>query len=182
MLALIKTLIELIVAPQKALQKVIKTKKMSEMLVILAINWILISAAIATFSSDYRTFFTILVAGIVGTLSLAFLLHLGLILISGKGDYRSVLSSLTYPFFGVSLSTFIISIVSWFDPALLFLGMVLLAIYFTVALFGTFRILKESFKLDLVSVWIVIGLLLLAILLSIYGTGVLYYLRSGFRL
>jgi len=178
----LQTLKELLTAPHKIIAEKVKAKDRNEALVMLTINWVLIAIGVALISNNYPLGLAMLVFGIVGTLILAFFIYLAFTVVGVKGDYISVLISLTYPFFGVSFSTLVISLIYlWSNIASFFIGAILFLLYFTVAIIGMFRVLKESFKTDLITVWIVITLLSIAILLTIYGLLIIYstqYLTS----
>ena len=174
-----QTLKELLTASHEIIVKKTGAKDRNEAVVMLTINWILIALAVSLISGNYSLGPALLVFGIIGTLVLAFFIYLAFTIVGGKGDYTSVLISLTYPFFGVSLSTLLVSIISlWSEVVSIFIGMILFSLYLTVGLTGMSRVLKESFKTDLISVWIVISLLVLAITLGIYGVATLYALRA----
>jgi len=178
----LQTLKELLIVPHEIIVKKAKAKDRNEALVILIINWILIAIGVSLISSNYSFGLAMLVFGIVGTLISAFFIYLAFAVIGEKGDYASALIALTYPFFGVSFSTLVISLIYlWSNIASFFIGAILFLLYFTVAIIGMFRVLKESFKTDLITVWIVITLLSIAILLTIYGLLIIYstqYLTS----
>ena len=176
---MLQTLKELLTAPHEALPKKAKMKDRNETIVMLVMNWILVAIGIALVLNNYSLGPAILVLGILGTLVTAFFIYLAFTVVGGKGDYTSALISLTYPFFGVSFSTLAISIISiWSEVASIFIGIILFSLYFTVGLTGMFRVLKENFKTDLVSVWIVISLLILAIVLSVYKLTAIYTLKT----
>jgi len=170
---------ELLVSPHEIIARKAKTKDKNETIVMLTINWILIAIGVALFSQNYSLAPAILVLGIVGTLIAAFYIYLAFTVMGGKGDYTSVLISLTYPFFGVAFSTLVISLIYiWLETASFFIGAILFTLYFTVGLTGMFRVLKENFKMELVTVWIVISLLLLAIFISFYKLAIIYALKT----
>jgi len=174
-----QTLKELLIAPHQIIAKKARAKDRNEAVVMLTINWILIALGVSLISSNYSLGPALLVFGIIGTLVLAFFIYLAFTIVEGKGDYTTVLISLTYPFFGVSFSTLVISIISlWSAVVSIFIGIILLLLYFTVGLTGMFRVLKENFKTDLISVWVVISLLILAIVTSIYELAILYTLKA----
>ena len=176
----LQTLKELLIVPHEIIVKKAKAKDRNEAISMLIINWILIAIGVSLISSNYSFGLAMLVFGIIGTLISAFFIYLAFAVIGEKGDYVSALIALTYPFFGVSFSTLLISIISisiWSEVASIFIGFIgaiLFLLYFTVGLTGMFRVLKENFKTDLVSVWIVVSLLILAITLSIYNLATLY--------
>ena len=175
----LQTLKELLTAPHEIIAKKVKAKDRNEAIVMLTINWILVAIGVSLISNNYPLGLAMLVFGIVGTLILAFFIYLAFTVVGVKGDYISVLISLTYPFFGVSFSTLAISIISiWSEVASIFIGIILFSLYFTIGLTGMFRVLKENFKTDLVSVWIVISLLILAIVLSVYKLTAIYTLKT----
>jgi len=180
----LQTLKELLIVPHEIIVKKAKAKDRNEALVILIINWILIAIGVSLISSNYSFGLAMLVFGIVGTLISAFFIYLAFAVIGEKGDYASALIALTYPFFGVSFSTLVISLIYlWSNIASFFIGAILFLLYFTVAIIGMFRVLKESFKTDLITVWIVITLVSIAILLTIYGLLIIYstqYLTSAY--
>jgi len=176
----LQTLKELLIVPHEIIAKKAKAKDRNEAISMLIINWILIAIGAYLIASNYSFGLAMLVFGIIGTLISAFFIYLAFAVIGEKGDYVSALIALTYPFFGVSFSTLLISIISisiWSEVASIFIGFIgaiLFLLYFTVGLTGMFRVLKENFKTDLVSVWIVVSLLILAITLSIYNLATLY--------
>ena len=177
----LQTLKELLTAPHEVLPKKAKMKDRNEAIVILVMNWILVVAGIALISNNYSLIPAILVLGILGTLIVAFFVYLALTLAGGKGDYTSVLVSVTYPFFGISFSTLIISLIHlWSKSASIAAGVILFPLYYVVGLIGMFRVLKENFRVDLVTIWVIISLLALAILLAIYEVAILYAFASNF--
>ncbi len=176
---ILQKLKQLLLAPHEIIARKAKTRNRNEAIAMLTINWILIATGVAIFSQNYYLAPAILVLGIVGTLIAAFYIYLAFTVMGGKGDYTSVLISLTYPFFGVAFSTLVISLIYLgLETASFFIGVILFTLYFTVGLTGMFRVLKENFKMDLVTVWIVISLLLLAIFISFYKIAIIYALKT----
>jgi len=176
----LQTLKELLAAPHEAITKVAKSRNINEAIVMLTMNWLLVSLAFSLYTGNYSLIPAILVAGIIGTLFVGFLLHIGLTMAGGRGDFTSILSSLTYPFFGVAFSSLIVSaFFSWSEVVAVFIGAILFILYFTIALTGVFRLIKETYKLDIITIWIVTSLVLLAVLASIYLLSVFYIFKSG---
>jgi hypothetical protein len=177
----LQTLKELLTAPHEALPRIAKAKNTNEAIVMLVINWILLTIAFAIVSQNYSIIPAVLVSGIVGTLVLAFFLQVALTTIGGKGDYTSVLIASTYPFFGAALSSLIVSLIFlWQVKVAAILGAILFVFYFTVAFTGAFRVLKENFKLDVVTIWVVTSLLMLAIATALYLVVAMYVAKIPF--
>jgi len=176
----LQTLKELLAAPHEILPKIAKAKNTNEAVVMLVINWVLLTVGFALASQNYSIIPTVLVFGIIGTLIAAFFIQVALTVIGGKGDYASALIASTYPFFGVALSSLIVSIIFlWSSRIAAVIGAFLFVLYFTVAFTGAFRVLKESFKLDIVTLWVATSLLLLAIFGSMYLMATIYIFKSG---
>jgi hypothetical protein len=176
----LKKLKDLLISPHEILPKIAKERNVNEAAVMLVINWVLISTGLALSSQNYSIIPALLVFGIIATLAASFLIQLSLTIIGGKGDYSSALAASTYPFFGLALSSLIVSIIFfWSDKIATILGTFLFVLYLTVALTGAFRVLKESFKVDIITVWIVTSLLMLAIFGSMYIMIAIYILKVG---
>jgi hypothetical protein len=176
----LQTIKELLTAPHEAITKVAKSKDTNEAIVMLAINWLLVSVAFSLSTGNYSLIPAILVAGIIGTLFGDFLLHMGLTIVGGKGDFTSILSASTYPFFGLALSSLIVSaFFTWSGVVAVVIGTILFILYFTVAFTGMFRLIKETYKLDIITIWIVTSLVLLAALASVYLLSAFYIFKSG---
>jgi hypothetical protein len=176
----LQTLKELLATPHEILPKIAKAKNTNEAVVMLVINWVLLTAGFALASQNYSVIPAVLVFGIIGTLIAAFFIQVALTVIGGKGDYASALIASTYPFFGVALSSLIVSIIFlWSSRIAAVIGAFLFVLYFTVAFTGAFRVLKESFKLDIVTLWVATSLLLLAIFGSMYLMASIYIFKSG---
>jgi hypothetical protein len=176
----LQTLKELLLVPHEILPKITKTKNTNEAIVMLIINWVLLTVGFTLASQNYSIIPTILVFGIIGTLIAAFFIQVVLTVIGGKGDYTNALIASTYPFFGIALSSLIVSIILlWSSKVAAVIGTFLFVLYFTVAFTGAFRVLKESFKLDIVTLWVATSLLLLAIFGSMYLMASIYIFKSG---
>ena len=176
----LQTLKELLAAPHEAITKVAKSRNINEAIVMLTMNWLLVSVAFSLYTGNYSLIPAILVAGIIGTLFVDFLLHMGLTIVGGKGDFTSILTASTYPFFGLALSFLIVSaFFSWSEVVAVVIGTILFILYFTVAFTGMFRLIKETYKLDIITIWIVTSLVLLAALASVYLLSAFYILKSG---
>jgi hypothetical protein len=176
----LQTLKELLAAPHEAITKVAKSRNINEAIVMLTMNWLLVSVAFSLYTGNYSLIPAILVAGIIGTLFVDFLLHMGLTIVGGKGDFTSILTASTYPFFGLALSSLIVSaLFSWSEVVAVFIGAILFILYFTIAFTGMFRLIKETYKLDIITIWIVTSLVLLAALASVYLLSAFYILKSG---
>ena len=176
----LQTLKELLATPHEILPKIAKAKNTNEAVVMLVINWVLLTVGFALASQNYSIIPAVLVFGIIGTLIAAFFIQVALTVIGGKGDYASALIASTYPFFGVALSSLIVSIIFlWSSRIAAVIGAFLFVLYFTVAFTGAFRVLKESFKLDIVTLWVATSLLLLAIFGSMYLMASIYIFKSG---
>jgi len=176
----LQTIKELLTVPHEILPKIAKAKNTNEAVVMLVINWVLLTVGFASASQNYSIIPAVLVFGIIGTLITAFFIQLALTVIGGKGDYASALIASTYPFFGVALSSLIVSIIFlWSSEIATLIGAFLFVLYFTVAFTGAFRVLKESFKLDIVTLWVATSLLLLAIFGSMYLMATIYIFKSG---
>jgi hypothetical protein len=176
----LQTIKELLTVPHEILPKIAKAKNTNEAVVMLVINWVLLTVGFASASQNYSIIPAVLVFGIIGTLITAFFIQVALTVIGGKGDYASALIASTYPFFGVALSSLIVSIIFlWSSEIATLIGAFLFVLYFTVAFTGAFRVLKESFKLDIVTLWVATSLLLLAIFGSMYLMATIYIFKSG---
>jgi hypothetical protein len=176
----LQTLKELLTAPHEAITKVAKSKSTNESIVMLTMNWVLLSVAFSLPTGNYSLIPAILVSGIIGTLFAGFLLHIGLTIAGGRGDFTSILSSLTHPFFGAAFSSLIVSaFFIWSGVVAVFIGAILFILYFTIALTGMFRLIKETYKLDMITIWIVTSLVLLAALASVYLLSAFYILKLG---
>jgi len=176
----LQTIKELLTAPHETLPKIAKAKNTNEAVVMLVINWVLLTVGFALTSQNYSIIPAVLVLGIIGTLIAAFFIQVALTVIGGKGDYASALIASTYPFFGVALSSLIVSIILlWSSRIAAVVGAFLFVLYFTVAFTGAFRVLKESFKLDIVTLWVATSLLSLAIFGSMYLMASIYIFKSG---
>jgi hypothetical protein len=176
----LQTLKELLTAPNEAITKVAKSKSTNESIVMLTMNWLLLSVAFSLPTGNYSLIPVILVSGIIGTLFAGFLLHIGLTIAGGRGDFTSILSSLTYPFFGAAFSSLIVSaFFIWSGVVAVFIGAILFILYFTIALTGIFRLIKETYKLDMITIWIVTSLVLLAAFASVYLLSAFYILKLG---
>jgi len=171
---------ELLVAPHEILPRIAKERNVNEAIVMLAINWILFSVAFSLTSANYSLIPAIIVSGILGTLTYAFFFYLALTVISGKRDFPGVLVALTYPFFGLASSSLIVALFFiWSEVFAMILGTILFMLYFTVALTGVYRVVRETHKLDVVTVWVITSLLLLAAFGSIYLVAGIYALKTG---
>jgi hypothetical protein len=176
----LQTLKKLLTVPHEILPKIAKAKNMNEAVVMLVINWVLLTVGFALASQNYSIIPAVLVFGIIGTLIAAFFIQVALTVIGGKGDYASTLIASTYPFFGVALSSLIVSMIFlWSSRIAAIIGAFLFVLYFTVAFTGAFRVLKESFKLDIVTLWVATSLLVLAIFGSMYLMASIYIFKSG---
>ena len=176
----LQTLKELLTAPNEAITKVAKSKSTNESIVMLTINWLLLSVAFSLPTGNYSLIPAILVSGIIGTLFAGFLLHIGLTIAGGRGEFTSILSSLTYPFFGLAFSSLIVSaFFSWSEVVAVVIGTILFILYFTIAFTGMFRLVKDTYKLDMITIWIVTSLVLLAALASVYLLSAFYILKLG---
>ena len=171
---------ELLITPHEALPRIAKERNTNEAMVMLALNWILLSVAFSLLSGNYSSIPVIIVSGILGTLVFTFFFYLALTIISGKRDFAGVLIALTYPFFGVATSSLVVSLFFlWSEVFAAFLAVILFMLYFTVALTGVYRVIRETHKLDAVTVWVVTSLLLLAAFGSIYLLTGMYTLKTG---
>jgi hypothetical protein len=176
----LQTLKELLTSPHEALPKIAKAKNVNEAVLMLILNWVLLTVGFALASQNYSIIPAVLVFGIIGTLIAAFFIQVALTVVGGKGDYASTLIASTYPFFGVALSSLIVSVILlWSNRIAALIGAPLFVLYFTVAFTGAFRVLKESFKLDIVTLWVAASLLLLAILGSMYLMASIYIFKAG---
>jgi hypothetical protein len=176
----LQSLKELLTAPNEAITKVAKSKRTNESIVMLTMNWLILSVAFSLPTGNYSLIPAILVSGIIGTLFVGLLFHIGLTMAGGRGDFTSILSSLTYPFFGVAFSSLIVSaFFAWSEVVAVFIGAILLILYFTIAFTGMFRLIKDTYKLDIITIWIVTSLVLLAALASIYLLSAFYIFKSG---
>jgi len=171
---------ELLIAPHELLPRIARERNINEAMVMLALNWILFSVAFSLLSGNYSLIPVTIVFGILGTLVFTFFFYLALTVISGKRDFAGVLVALTYPFFGIASSSLVVSLFFlWSEVFATVLAIVLFMLYFTVALTGVYRVIRETHKLDVVTVWVVSSLLLLAAFGSIYLVTGMYTLKTG---
>ena len=170
---------ELMVAPHILLPRIAREKNTNEAVAMLVINWVLFSVAFSLLSGDYLLIPLILVSGIVGTIVFAFFFSLALTVLSGERDFTGVLIALTYPFFGVAVSSLLVFIFSLFSGFLAtFLAFILFLLYFTVALTGMFRVIMYTHKLDAITVWIATSLLFMAAFVSAYLVAGMYAFKA----
>ncbi|MCC5994149.1 MAG: hypothetical protein LM587_00945 [Candidatus Aenigmarchaeota archaeon] len=170
---------ELLTAPHETLAKVAKEKNANEALVMLVIDWIFLSLALGLPSQNFSLIPLVLTGGIIGTLVVAFFTQTILTTLGGKGDFTGALIAFVYPFFGVAFSSLLISVIfRWQEKVAVALGALLFTLYFAIAFAGAFRVLKESFKLDIVTIWVAVSLLMLAVGATFYLTLAIYISRS----
>ncbi len=176
----LETLKELVIAPHAVLPKVAKARNSREAVVILTLNWIILSVAFTVIIKNPAIIPAVIVAGIIVTLAASFFLHLALTIISGKKDFSGVLVAVTYPFFGLAFSSLLISLFFlWSELFAMLLGSLLLTLYSLVAITGAYRVIKETHKLDVITIWIAMALVILSIFMGIYLVAAIYGLKSG---
>jgi len=176
----LETLKELVLAPHVVLPRVAKARNSREAVVILTLNWIILSVALTVIMKDPAIIPAVIVAGIIVTLAASFFLHIALTIISGKNDFSGVLVAVTYPFFGLAFSSLLISLFFlWSELFAMLLGSLLLTLYSLVAITGAYRVIKETHKLDVITIWIAMALAILSIFMGIYLVAAIYGLKSG---
>ncbi|MEM5815173.1 MAG: hypothetical protein QXD89_01645 [Candidatus Aenigmatarchaeota archaeon] len=165
-----KMLKDLLISPQASLLKLEK-EKIENAVIQMLLNWILLSVSFSLLLDNSQYVLPIIFAGILINLLFAFLLTLGLTIVGGKGKLKNSLDATTYPFFGFSLSFLVVSLISKANStASIILGVFLFSIYLLIALVGSLRVLKEAFKLDIVTIWIVKSLIITSLILTVYFT------------
>lgn len=181
----IKVLKGLLIEPHKYLT-VAEKENIETTIVVMCLNWILITIGASIFLENFAYSPLILVMGIITQLVFSFFLNVALILVGGKGSFKNVLDSLTYPYFGFSFIFFLLSIIkrtaSLFIPII---GIVVFPLYLTIGIVGSIRMLKDTFKTEILTVWVIGSLTITALVLSIYLIAALSYpsfLKSLFSL
>jgi len=168
MKAKLSVLKELLTAPLTIIPKVDK-EPIKTTITIMFLNWLLVSLGIVCYLEKIKYLPYIMIIGSVIQVIYSFLLTIALNMIGGKGKLKDALASLTYPNFGLALSFFIVTSISKIFPLLGgAIGIILFTIYSIIGIAGSFRVLKESFKVDIVTIWITQILLFSALILSAY--------------
>ncbi|MEM0333341.1 MAG: hypothetical protein QXX30_02655 [Candidatus Aenigmatarchaeota archaeon] len=171
----IEMLKKLLIEPHNFLSKIEK-EKTETTLVLACLNWILISIAIGVALENFKYSLAALVLGIIFQLIISFFITVTLKMFGGKGNYKNALDALTYPYFGLAFSTIVVSLISKTIPYVSgIIGLILFMLYFTIGFSGNIKVLKESFKCDLITVIVSKAIIATAFIISIYLAALFAY-------
>ncbi|MCX8190974.1 MAG: hypothetical protein N3D78_02220 [Candidatus Aenigmarchaeota archaeon] len=170
----------LLIKPHETLPKI---KESSDTTVAqMLLNWILVGIGIGIVSEQIVYSLAAIVGGIVAQTIFTLFLKAALMIAGGKGQYRDVLSSTTYPFFGLSLIIPIISLIGKTNPlAGIGAATILVTLYSVVALVGFLTMLRNSFKLDLITLWVILSLVIMAMTIAAYVSIGLFSIIPGLK-
>ncbi len=158
---------DLLKRPDVVIKKVGKEKKKT-LYSLIVLEWILLGIAVfigmfQTVALDKLAIATIalIIVGILGTLFAAVLIGLTYSILGGKGGYREALNAVALGMFAPSVASIITSIFSLAGVAGIFVGF-LVSIFLGVLGMATLvRSLKEYFRLDYLTIFIGLVLVLL---------------------
>jgi len=178
-----KRLRELLKTPLTAIKNAKKEKDIGTTINVLIISWIL--CGVSFFIVGIRegisllniTGFSISVflLGILCTMLFGYFTYLIMNVLGGKGRYFAGLTSLTYSCFPLSFGSIVTAFLFLLHPVLgIILGFIIVGAYAALSLSVLYKSVKELFAVDLITSWIGLGLLVLAITITIYAV-VLFY-------
>ena len=178
-----ETFKELLKTPLTAIKKANKKKDIGETINILLVSWIL--CGISFFIIGIREGISLItisgfsisvfLLGILGTMLVAYFIYLIMNVLGGRGRYFAGLTSLTYSCFPLSFGAIITAFLYLLHPALgVILGFIIMGAFAALGLSLLFKTIKELFAVDIITSWIGISLLILAIVITIYAV-ILFY-------
>lgn len=179
----VERLKELLKTPLTAIKKAKKEKDIGKTINVLIVSWIL--CGISFFIIGVRegislikiTGFSISVflLGVLSTIIFSYFTYLIMNVLGGRGRYFAGLTSITYSCFPLSFGAIVTAFLFLLHPALgLILGFIIIGAYAALSLSILYKSVKELFAVDLITSWIGLGLLILAIVITIYAV-ILFY-------
>jgi hypothetical protein len=178
-----ETFKDLLKTPLIAIKKAKKKKDIGETINILLVSWILcgISFFIVGFREGISLItisgfsISVFLLGILGTMLVAYFIYVIMNVLGGKGRYFAGLTSVTYSCFPLSFGAIITAFLYLLHPALgVILGFIIMGAFAALGLSLLYKTIKELFTVDIITSWIGISLLILAIVITIYAV-ILFY-------
>lgn len=175
---------QLLTNPVSAINDAKRSIKQDKVLTVLISEWVLFGLAFAIalqnfgMSAALRVGFAVAVAGAVFTLFGGFLIQIVFTVLGGKGNYWTGLTTSVYENFPLAVGVFLASLLFRVPFIGVFLGALILIVMAITALSIFFRAIKELFRVDIITAWIGISILLLAFFVAIYTSMILFSASS----
>jgi len=172
----------LIRKPAEAIALAKKERDINLAATLLVVEWLLFGIGTAIIFNKASAFLAVLVGGIVVTLFSGLLAQIVFSILGSKGNYADGLATLTYSLFPLSFGFLISSILLLLSYPGILAALVVAAVYAVMSLSTLYRTAKEFFKVDMITAWIGIGILVAGAIVAVYIVALGYYATLGFSL
>jgi hypothetical protein len=162
--------------PVKAIENAKKKRTMGKTVGLMIVTAIVFGISVLILLAKTLAFTTVIgVGAFIGVflLTLVFTLLFGLIIqiaavtLGGKGEYYEGLTSITYALWPISIG-FLIAVIIALIPYASVISGIILAVLFALGISTLYRSIKELFKIDMITSFVVVSIVILALFVGIY--------------
>lgn len=173
----LKTLRTILNSPLNAVKYAKRRKNMSEVLQILLLTWTIVG--ISLFAVSVRIFDLLVsfavgvigfVAGFFLSMFFGYLITRVMNILGGRGKFIDGLITISYSLFPISIGVVITSLLALIHPALGILGFVAIAIQTSLSISLYFRLIKELFRVNIITTLVGFFIIMYVIMASVYLT------------
>lgn len=169
-----ETLKQLLANPIEAIKLAKKKKDMNTVVALMITEWIFFTIATAVIMPKSTILIAVFVGGIIATLFAGLLAEITFKTLGGKGAYQEGLTTVVYPLvplsFGLMISSFLL--LGKYVGAVI--ALFVASIYGVMSLATVYKTAKELFRLDMITTWVGIGVLVGGALFAVYAVSLGY--------
>jgi len=169
-----KTLKYLLTNPIEAIAASKKKKDMNTVIALMITEWVFFTIAVAVLVQNSALLVATFIGGIIATLFAGFLTEIVFRTLGGKGQYYEGLTTVVYSEIPLSFGLMISSFFLLGKYVGVVIALFVASIYSVMALATTYKAAKELFKIDMITTWVGIGVLIGGILIALYAVSIGY--------
>jgi len=164
--------------PVKAIDNAKKKKTMGKTIGImiasaivfgLSVVILLANMGIMTSIVGIGAFIGVLLLTIVFALLFGLIIQIAAVTLGGKGTYYEGLTAITYALWPISVG-FIIAVIVAMIPYATVISAIIFAVLFAMGLSILYRAIKELFKTDMITAFVAVSIVILALFVGVYMT------------
>lgn len=170
---------DLMTNPAVAIAKAKREKSLKKTEVLMVVEWIVLALATALPFTNLNVGVAVFVLGLVSTLLAGFLAQIVFTVLGGRGGFFEGITPIVYSLAPLSLGALFAALFVRVYAIGPLISMIVVAILSAISLSGLYRGYKELFKVDLITAWIGLSILMLAAFLAVYSAVTFYAAPLG---
>lgn len=172
----------LILNPFVEIKKAKRKKDINKVFLVSIVNSIFLFFAVCIFFPLIKNIliisFLISFLNIIFLIFLGFLTYLTLFILSKKGSFYEGFTSIVYAEFPICLALLLSTIFLYIPAIGIVLSLILMGLFSVIGISIFFSSVKELFGVDLIAIWITVGIVSLSLIIALYSVAILLALKQ----